>query len=490
MKDIYKDIAERTGGDIYIAVAGPVRTGKSTFIKRFSELLLLPHMENEYEKDRLTDELPQSGAGRSIMTTQPRFVPAEAVNVTFEEGVSCRCKLIDCVGYMVPGAVGDREGEGPRMVTTPWFDHDIPFSQAAEVGTTRVIEEHATISIVMTTDGTVTDIPRESYLEAERQAIEAAKAAQKPFVVVVNSVEPESETAKSLAEELAENYGVSTVAMDVKAMSGQELRDLITRILYAFPVKLVEISVPGFLRALSGESPLMEGVLAMLRELSPEVQTVGDCEKLVKGMQTLDHFKKAEWEGADLGTGTVTLALTPEESMFYTLLSEETGVDIEDDFALFSAIREFAAAKRAYDRLSNALEEAEQTGYGVVTPSMEEMELMEPEMFRQGGRCGVRLRARAKGLHIVKVDIDTEVSPLIGSEEQAKNLMEHLNAARQEDVNALWQTSFFGKTLQDMVTENMQGKLGGMPVNVQQKMQGTIERMVNEDCSGLICILL
>ena len=490
MKDIYKDIAERTGGDIYIAVAGPVRTGKSTFIKRFSELLLLPHMENEYEKDRLTDELPQSGAGRSIMTTQPRFVPAEAVNVTFEEGMSCRCKLIDCVGYMVPGAVGDREGEGPRMVTTPWFDHDIPFSQAAEVGTTRVIEEHATISIVMTTDGTVTDIPRESYLEAERQAIEAAKAAQKPFVVVVNSVEPESETAKSLAEELAENYGVSTVAMDVKAMSGQELRDLITRILYAFPVKLVEISVPGFLRALSGESPLMEGVLAMLRELSPEVQTVGDCEKLVKGMQTLDHFKKAEWEGADLGTGTVTLVLTPEESMFYTLLSEETGVDIADDFALFSAIREFAAAKRAYDRLSNALEEAEQTGYGVVTPSMEEMELMEPEMFRQGGRCGVRLRARAKGLHIVKVDIDTEVSPLIGSEEQAKNLMEHLNAARQEDVNALWQTSFFGKTLQDMVTENMQGKLGGMPVNVQQKMQGTIERMVNEDCNGLICILL
>ena len=490
MKDIYKDIAERTGGDIYIAVAGPVRTGKSTFIKRFSELLLLPHMENEYEKDRLTDELPQSGAGRSIMTTQPRFVPAEAVNVTFEEGVSCRCKLIDCVGYMVPGAVGDREGEGPRMVTTPWFDHDIPFSQAAEVGTTRVIEEHATISIVMTTDGTVTDIPRESYLEAERQAIEAAKAAQKPFVVVVNSVEPESETAKSLAEELAESYGVSAVAMDVKAMTGQELRDLITRILYAFPVKLVEISVPGFLRALSGESPLMEGVLALLRELSPEVQTVGDCEKLVTGMQTLDHFKKAEWEGADLGTGTVTLVLTPEESMFYTLLSEETGVDIADDFALFSAIREFAAAKRAYDRLSNALEEAEQTGYGVVTPSMEEMELMEPEMFRQGGRCGVRLRARAKGLHIVKVDIDTEVSPLIGSEEQAKNLMEHLNAARQEDVNALWQTSFFGKTLQDMVTENMQGKLGGMPVNVQQKMQGTIERMVNEDCNGLICILL
>ena len=490
MKDIYKDIAERTGGDIYIAVAGPVRTGKSTFIKRFSELLLLPHMENEYEKDRLTDELPQSGAGRSIMTTQPRFVPAEAVNVTFEEGVSCRCKLIDCVGYMVPGAVGDREGEGPRMVTTPWFDHDIPFSQAAEVGTTRVIEEHATISIVMTTDGTVTDIPRESYLEAERQAIEAAKAAQKPFVVVVNSVEPESETARSLAEELSESYGVSAVAMDVKAMSGQELRDLITRILYAFPVKLVEISVPGFLRALSGESPLMEGVLALLRELSPEVQTVGDCEKLVTGMQTLDHFKKAEWEGADLGTGTVTLVLTPEESMFYTLLTEATGVDIADDFALFSAIREFAAAKRAYDRLSNALEEAEQTGYGVVTPSMEEMELMEPEMFRQGGRCGVRLRARAKGLHIVKVDIDTEVSPLIGSEEQAKNLMEHLNAARQEDVNALWQTSFFGKTLQDMVTENMQGKLGGMPVNVQQKMQGTIERMVNEDCNGLICILL
>ncbi len=490
MKNIYRDIAERTGGDVYIAVAGPVRTGKSTFIKRFSELLLLPHLQDEYEKARLTDELPQSGAGRSIMTTQPRFIPAEAVNVTFEEGVSCRCKLIDCVGYMIPGAVGDREGEGPRMVTTPWFDHDIPFSQAAEVGTTRVIREHATISLVMTTDGSITDLPRENYLEAERQAIEAAKEAQKPFVVVVNSVRPAAEETKDLVGQIREQYGVDAIPLDVKNMSGQEMRELITRILYAFPVKLVEISVPGFLRALSGESPLMEGVLSLLRELSPQVRTVGDCQKLVEGMQTLEHFKKAEWEGADLGTGTVTLALTPEESMFYTLLSEETGVPIEDDFALFSAIREFAAAKRSYDRLSNALEEAEQTGYGIVTPSMEETELMEPEMFRQGGRCGVRLRARAKGLHIVKVDIDTEVSPLIGSEEQAKNLMEHLNATRRQDANALWQTSFFGKTLQDMVTENMQGKLGGMPVNVQQKMQGTIERMVNEDCNGLICILL
>ena len=280
MRDIYRDMAERTGGDIYIAVAGPVRTGKSTFIKRFSELLLLPNMENEYEKDRLTDELPQSGAGRSIMTTQPRFVPAEAVNVTFEEGVSCRCKLIDCVGYMVPGAVGDREGEGPRMVTTPWFDHDIPFSQAAEVGTTRVIREHATISIVMTTDGSITDLPRESYEEAERQAIEAAKAASKPFVVVVNSTDPAGDGTQALAAEIAEKYGVTTVPLDVKNMSGAEVRELITQILYAFPVKLVKINVPGFLRALSGESPLMEGVLSLLRELSPQVQTVGDCGKL------------------------------------------------------------------------------------------------------------------------------------------------------------------------------------------------------------------
>ncbi len=281
MRDIYRDMAERTGGDIYIAVAGPVRTGKSTFIKRFSELLLLPNMDDDYDKERLVDELPQSGAGRSIMTTQPRFVPAEAVNVTFEEGVSCRCKLIDCVGYMVPGAVGDREGESPRMVTTPWFDHDIPFSQAAEVGTTRVIQEHATICIVMTTDGSITDLPRESYEEAEQQAIEAAKAASKPFVVVVNSTSPESEAAQALTKDIAAQYDVTAVALDVKAMSGTEVRELITQILYAFPVKLVEISVPGFLRALSGGSPLMEGVLSMLRELSPQVQTVGDCGKLV-----------------------------------------------------------------------------------------------------------------------------------------------------------------------------------------------------------------
>lgn len=490
MKDMYRDIAERTGGDIYIALAGPVRTGKSTFIKRFSELLLLPNMEDSYERERLTDELPQSGAGRSIMTTQPRFVPAEAVNVTFEEGVRCRCKLIDCVGYMVPGAVGDREGEEPRMVTTPWFDHDIPFAQAAEVGTTRVIREHATISIVMTTDGTVTDLPRSAYEQAEQQAVMAAKEAEKPFVMVINSATPEAESTRTLAEDLSDRYGIQVIPLDVKNMTAYQAQELITSILYAFPVRLVHIDIPGYLRAVSGASPIMESILDMLKEVSPEIHTVGDCNKLLMGLQTLETFKKAIWESTDLGTGTVNMALSAEDGLFYELLSQETGMDIPDDYALFSAIREFSSAKQAYDRLSHALAEAEQTGYGVVTPTMAETELMEPEIFHQGGRCGVRIKAKAKGMHIVKVDIDTEISPLIGSEDQAKNLVDHLNAVRDTDPEALWQTSFFGKSLEDMVSENLQGKLEGMPVPVQQKMQGTIERMVNQDCNGLICILL
>lgn len=490
MTNIYRDIAERTGGDIYIAVAGPVRTGKSTFIKRFSELLMLPNIPEGHLRSRVVDELPQSGAGRTIMTTQPKFVPSEAVNVTLEEGVSCNLRLVDCVGYLIPEVLGHMDGENPRMVTTPWFDHDIPFTEAAEVGTTKVIVEHSTVCLVMTTDGSITEIPRSNYLEAEEKAINAAKGTGKPFVVVVNSTDPKGDTARRTAGEIAEKYGVIAAPMDVKTMNQGELKELLTRILYAFPLKLLSVEIPSFMRALPKEHPLIKSVLETIGRLSPELNAVGDYEKLRAALGELEDFKKASLEEAELGAGNVRIALEPEEGIFYRLLSEECGLAIEDDYALLSAIKEFAAAKKAYDRIEGALKQAEQTGYGVVSPSLSEMELLEPEIVRQGTRYGVRLRAKATGLHVIRVDIDTEVNPIVGTEEQANNLVSYLEKAAAADPASVWEISFFGKSLLDLVSEGMKGKLGGMPEPVQQRMQNTIERMVNNGCNGLICIML
>lgn len=487
--ELYRDIAKRTQGDVYIGVVGPVRTGKSTFIKRFLDLLVLPNIENEHVRARVTDELPQSGAGRSIMTTQPRFVPNEAVRIEFAERQFCNVRLVDCVGYLVPGAIGHMEDGAPRMVRTPWFDHDIPFEEAAELGTRKVITEHSTIGVVMTTDGSITELSRESYVEAEARVIAEMKETGKPFVLVINSIDPEGEAAQALRGALAEQYGVCAICLNAMQMSAAQAAQLIEEVLLEFPLRMIEIRIPSFLRALPREHRLMQRLLQPVYAALPQLCRVRDYRALAEQLQQVEQFQPARVERVALGEGVATLALQPEEGLFYEVLGEECGCDIHDDFELISAMKGFVAAKAEYDRISGALEEARRTGYGVVPPAIDEMELDEPEIVRQGSRFGVRLRARASGLHVIRVDIESEISPIVGTEQQSEALVQSLLATFEQEPGAIWQTNLFGKSLYDLVRDGMAGK-GAMQPAVQQRLQTTLQRIVNEGCNGLICIML
>lgn len=487
---LYHDISERTRGDIYIGVVGPVRTGKSTFIKRFMDLIVLPNIKDEHAKMRVIDELPQSGKGRSIMTTQPKFVPNDAIELELAENEHCRLRLIDCVGFLVPGAIGHEENEAPRLVRTPWFDHDIPFEDAARIGTEKVISEHSTIGIVMTTDGSITGLPREAYVEAEREVLAEVAKTEKPFVLVVNSADPYGDRAQKIRQQLEETYQIPAVCLDVMKMTQQEAERLIEDILLAFPLRMIEVRIPAFLRALPAGHELLQRILLPIYSAMPKLKCVRDYEYLLGELQHIERFDPARMEDIKLATGEVTVSIQPEEGLFYEVLGEVCGCDISDDFELFSAMKEFLNAKKEYDRISGALSEARQTGYGLVPPSVDEMELLEPEIIQQGSRFGVRLRARASGLHVIRVDVDSEVSPIVGTEEQSAALVEHLMGTFEKDPTAIWQTNIFGKPLYDLVREGMQGKIATLPEEVRQRLQMTLERIVNEGCNGLICIML
>ena len=487
---LYHDIAMRTQGDIYIGVVGPVRTGKSTFIKRFLELLVLPNIENEHVRTRVIDEMPQSGAGKTIMTTQPKFVPNEAVRIAFADRQYCNVRLVDCVGYMVRGALGHLENEAPRMVRTPWFDEDIPFEEAAEIGTRKVMTDHSTIGIVMTTDGSITELERECYPEAEARVIFEMKQTGKPFVVVVNSINPDGEAAQQLREQLEREYGVAVVCMNVMMMSAAQAAELLEQVLLEFPLRLVEVRIPSFMRALPKDHWLMQRVLMPIASAAPQLSHVRDYQYLLSELAHIEQFLPARVDRVELGSGVASIVLQPEEGLFYEILGEECGCDIHDDFELMSAMKEFVAAKSEYDRIRNALEQAKHTGYGVVPPSLEQMELDEPEIVQQGGRFGVKLRAHASGLHMIRVDIDSEVNPIVGTEQQSEALVQSLMDTFAQDPAAIWQTNVFGKSLYDLVREGMSGKIESMPDAVQQKMQSTLQRIVNEGCTNLICIML
>lgn len=488
--DLYRDIAKRTQGDIYIGVVGPVRTGKSTFIKRFAEMMILPNMDNEHVRARVIDELPQSGAGKSIMTTQPKFIPSDAVAVRLDEHVHANIRLVDCVGYLVPGAIGHMEEEVPRMVTTPWFDHDIPFEEAAHIGTRKVICEHSTIGIVMVTDGSITDLPREAYLDAESKVIREVKATGKPFLTIVNSTDPQGEAAMRVIGELKERHQVDAVAIDVLHMTEPVLLNVLAQILYAFPLRLIALDIPPFMRALPPEHPLIQRLLLPLYAHKADLNCVKDYPLLLSDLRQLEQFESVELRDVCLGDGSVSISMKPENGVFYEVLSGECGCDIQDDYQLMSAIKEFVKAKTEYDRIAGALQQARQTGYGIVSPSMDEIELLDPEITRQGGRFGVRLHARASGLHLIRVDIDSEVNPIVGTEQQSEALVQYLTDTFSGDTNAIWETNLFGKSLYDLVCEGMQGKMSGMSDLVQRRMQTTLQRIVNNGCNGLICIML
>lgn len=483
--DLYADMARRSGGDIYIGVVGPVRTGKSTFIKRFMDLFVLPAAAPGPARDRMTDELPQSGAGRTIMTTQPKFVPSEAAELKLRDGVSCRVRLVDCVGYMVDGALGHTENDEPRMVTTPWSEEDIPFEEAAEIGTRRVITEHATVGVLVTTDGSFTGIAREAYVPAEERVVREMRALGKPFIVLLNTSAPGGEEARELAARLEERYGVTVIAADVTALESDDLHYLLEKLLLEFPVTELRVRLPRWVRALPQSHELPRRLCDGLFAASEGVARMRDAEAMVErfgpGLQL---------ETLDLSTGVATYAAEIGRETFYRVLSEECGAEVADDFALMSMMKQLVHAKREYDRIAPALEAVRNDGYGLVAPSMEELTLAEPEIVRTGGRYGVRLRASAPSLHLIRVDINTEICPVIGSEKQSEEMLRYLLSEFESDPSGIWESNIFGKTLNELVRESLAGKLMHMPAEIRTKVANTLSRVINEGSGGLLCILL
>ncbi len=487
---IYDDIAQRTGGDIYIGVVGPVRTGKSTFIKRFMETLVIPNIENVYRRERARDELPQSGSGRTVMTAEPKFVPEEAVLVDMEDGAAFSVRLIDCVGYMVPGAVGQMEEDAPRMVTTPWFDHPIPMTEAAEVGTRKVIAEHSTIGIVVTTDGTVTDIPREEYLEAENRVITELKELGKPFLVVLNSADPDSDRAKAIQADIMDRYDVTCMRCNCLELGEEDVTAMIRGVLYEFPVKELDLFLPAWVDALPYDHPIKSGLYAAIREGACEMRRIREVEEAMTAIGACETVSAARVTAIDLGSGTATAALELPRSLFYETISTQSGFTISDDGDLMSLLTSLAGVKREYDKVAEALAQVRETGYGIVAPSFEELKLEEPEIVKQGGRYGVRLKASAPSIHMIRADIETEVSPLMGSEKQSEEMVSYLLQEFEGDTARIWESNIFGKSFHDLVSEDLNTKLKRMPEDARDKLRETLQRVINEGSGGLICIIL
>ncbi|MDD6159983.1 MAG: stage IV sporulation protein A [Oscillospiraceae bacterium] len=487
---LYEDIAQRTQGDIYIGVVGPVRTGKSTFIKRFMETMVLPRIENGYMRDRARDELPQSGSGRVVMTAEPKFVPEDAVVLAMEDGTTFSIRMVDCVGYMVPGALGQYDGEELRMVTTPWFDHEIPMSEAAEYGTRKVITDHSTIGIVMTTDGTVTDIPREDYLEAEERVINELKELGKPFVVLLNSAQPFSERAQTIQADIAERYQVTCLAVNCLTMDEDTVTEIIRGVLHEFPMRQINLFLPAWVDVLPFDHPIKNAVYHALREETGGIRSIRDAEQAISAVGDHDGISSAVLNRIDMGSGIVTATLELPRSLFYSTVSEQCGLEIRDDGDLIAQLTDMAGMKRKYEKVQDALSQVESTGYGIVMPDADEMTLEEPEIVKQGGRCGVRLRASVPSIHMMKAEIKTEVSPIMGTEKQSEEMINYLLRQFEGDTSKIWQSNMFGRTFYEMVGDDLQNKLKRMPDEAREKLRETLQRIINEGSGGLICIIL
>lgn len=487
---VYEDIKARTDGDIYVGVVGPVRTGKSTFIKNFMDLLVIPNIENSYKRERARDELPQSAAGRTIMTTEPKFVPNEAIEITIGDNLELKTRLVDCVGYLVNNALGYMEEDVPRMVKTPWSDEEIPFEEAAEIGTRKVITEHSTIGILVTTDGSITEIPREDYVEAESRVVKELKELNKPFVIVLNTNNPFSEETKNLATELEEKYGVSVIPTDCTNLNNEDINNIFGKILYEFPVERININFPSWIDGLDNDNELRQELFKQIKDAFQDVTTIKTINESVARISKTDIIVKTSIDKVDLGTGTVTIEISLNNMLFYKVLTEMTGIQMNNEADLFATIDNLSKVKKEYDKVSMALQEVKQKGYGIVMPSMEELILDEPEIVKQGSRFGVKLKARAPSIHMIRADIETEVSPIVGSEKQSEELVNYLLSEFENDPTKIWESNIFGKNLHELVNEGLQNKLYRMPEDAQGKLQETLERIVNEGSGGLICIIL
>lgn len=489
-RNIYEDIARRTNGDIYIGVVGPVRTGKSTFIKRFMDTLVIPNIENESRRERAVDELPQSAGGRTIMTTEPKFIPEDAVEVTIGGNASFNVRMIDCVGYIVPGAVGYIEDEQPRMVKTPWFEDEIPFNMAAEIGTKKVITDHSTIGLVITTDGSVTDLPREEYEEAEQRVIEELKAINKPFVVILNCLSPASPQSAALADELSRRYGVPVIPESCIDLDENEIKRILASVLFEFPVKEIKIDMPRWISTLERNHYIRSGIFSSIISSASSIIKIRQLQQVIDALPSCEHISSCKLSNIDLGTGSARIELSVQPSLFYKVLGEKTGFDIPDEKSLLECMLSLSQIKREYEKINEAYSNVKENGYGIVMPTMEELKLEEPEIIKQGGKYGIRLKASAPSVHMIKTNITTEVTPIVGSEQQSEELVMYLLKEFEENPSKIWESNIFGKSLHELVSEGLHNKLMRMPEDARNKMRDTIERIINEGCNGLICIIL
>lgn len=488
--EIYQDIAKRTQGDIYIGVVGPVRTGKSTFIKKFMELLVLPNIEDSYKKERAIDELPQSASGKTIMTTEPKFIPNEAVEISLEQNIKMKARLVDCVGYLVSPALGYLEEDMPRMVKTPWSEEEMPFETAAELGTKKVITEHSTVGIVVTTDGSITDIPRGEYLEAENRVIEELKEYNKPFIILLNCQNPKDVYSIELAQDLSNKYHTTVIPVNCLELSIDDINSIFSQLLYEFSIERVQINYPKWINGLNRDSELKQTLFEVVKNSFDNVSKIKDLQNSYKKMEQCEYIKKVNLEEVNLGNGIVSIEADLEESLFYEMLTSITGMQIKNEGELFFCMNEFSKIKKEYDKLSYALHEVNERGYGIVSPGIEDLILEEPEIVKQGQRFGVKLKAKAPSIHMMKITTETEVSPIVGSEKQSEDLVKYLLSEFENDPKKIWESNIFGKNLHELVNEGLQNKLAKMPEEAQGKLRETLERIVNEGSGGLICIIL
>lgn len=487
---IYRDIAARTGGDIYIGVVGPVRTGKSTFIKRFMEALVIPNITEGYGRDRARDEMPQSAAGKTVMTTEPKFIPDEAVNITVDECANLRVRMIDCVGYIVPEALGTIENGQPRMVRTPWQEEPMPFIQAAEMGTHKVITEHSTIGMLVTTDGTIGDIPRESYVEAEERVVRELRQIGKPFAVILNSAKPGSEAAVTLAYELESKYKAPVALVSCIDLDAEDIRHILELVLHEFPVSEIRVSMPAWTNALDDTHKIKQSVMNSVKDCAGIVTKAGDVKDAFKGLSDNEYIKTAAVKNLDLGTGRAQIVIELNDGLYYNVMSELTGFEIKDESGLIELMKQLSVVKKEYDKVSEALEAANTSGYGIVMPSISDLHLEEPEIVKQNGSYGVRLRASAQSIHMIRANIETEISPIVGTEQQSEDLVRYMLNEFEEDPVKIWESNMFGKTLYELVNEGLHTKLEHMPDESREKLSETLERIINEGSNGLICIIL
>ena len=488
--NIYNDISARTGGDIYIGVVGPVRTGKSTFIKKFMENMVLPNIGDVSRRERANDELPQSSAGRTILTTEPKFIPEDAVEINFSTKANLKVRLIDCVGYIVPSALGYIEGDTPRMVKTPWFEEDIPFNMAAEIGTRKVITEHSTIGLVITTDGSISEIPREEYEEAEARVIDELKELNKPFITLLNCKAPQSQEATELAERLSKKYSVPVLPVNCLELDTEQITNILSGVLAEFPIKEIQIDLPGWITSLNKTHWLRSEIFKKINDLAASLSKVRDVEGFGKELTSLKHISNSKVDKIDMSTGSAKIKIELKSGLFFKILEEEAGIKVSNEQELMIKLKELSSAQSGFKRIQAALDDVENTGYGIVMPDIDDLTLEEPEIMKQGGRYGVRLRAGAPSLHIMKATIQTEVAPIVGSESQSEELIKYLLKEFEENPSEIWKSNIFGTSLHELVNEGLHNKLYRMPSDARAKLQETLERIINEGCSGLICIIL